>query len=100
MVGLPAAEFDRAYAAGYDVAAAERCGAEIDAGLVRSNLVEGAKRRGLTESAADKAGRAIDKTRSEFRRKLLGRPEFCVSEYAVSSDTLAEYQKGQVSSAP
>ena len=42
VVGLPAEDFDRAYTAGLDVAAAERCGAGVDAGLVRYNLVEDA----------------------------------------------------------
>ena len=45
VVGLPPEEFDRAYAAGYDIAAAERCGETIDAGLVRYNLVQDIKRR-------------------------------------------------------
>ncbi len=100
VVGLPAAEFNRAYAAGYDVAAAERCGASVDAGLVRYNLVEDVKRRGLDDAVSDKAGRAFDKTRSEFNRKLQSRPDFCVTEYAVTQDTLARYQKGEFSPEP
>lgn len=97
VVGLPPEEFERAFAAGYDVAAADRCGDAVDAGLVRYHLVENAKRRGLDEAAADKAGRAFDKTRSEFARKLQARPEYCVTDYAVTRDTLALYQKGEFS---
>lgn len=97
MVGLPADIFDRAYAAGYDVAAAERCGAEIDAGHVRHTLVTDIQRRGLDPGIADKAGRAFDKTRSEFTGKLHARPDYCVTEYAVSPELLAQYQKGEFS---
>ncbi len=99
VVGLPPEEFDRAYAAGYDIAAAERCGETIDAGLVRYNLVQDIKRRNLGDAVADKAGRAFDKTRSEFARKLQARPDYCVTEYAVSRDTLALYRKGEFSAA-
>jgi hypothetical protein len=100
VVGLPSQEFDRAYAAGYDVAAAERCGEPVDSGLVRHNLVEDVKRRGLDASVADKAGRTYDKTRSEFARKLRSRPEFCVTEYAVARETFAQYQKGEFATRP
>lgn len=99
VVGLPPEEFNRAYAAGYDIAAAERCGEPIDAGLVRYNLVQDAKRRGLGDEIADKTGRAFDKTRSEFARKLQARPDYCVTEYAVSRDTLAHYRQGEFSAA-
>jgi hypothetical protein len=99
VVGLPPEEFNLAYAAGYDIAAAERCGETIDAGLVRYNLVEDVKRRGLGDGIADKTGRAFDKTRSEFARKLEARPDYCVTEYAVSRDTLALYRKGEFSAA-
>ncbi len=85
MVGLSASEFDRAYAAGYDVAAAERCGAPVDAGLVRNNLVEAMKRD------------TFDKTRAEFTRKLQSRPEYCVTEYAIPRESLARYEKGEFS---
>ncbi len=94
VVGLPPDEFNRAYAAGYDIAAAERCGEPIDAGLVRYKLVEDIKRRGLGDAVADKAGHAFDKTRSEFARKLQSRPDYCVTEYALSRDTLAQYRNG------
>jgi hypothetical protein len=97
MVGLPASEFDRAYAAGYDVAAAERCGAPVDAGLVRNNLIEAMKREGLDAVTVDKAGRTFDKTRAEFTRKLQSRPEYCVTEYAVPRESLARYEKGEFS---
>lgn len=99
VVGLPPDEFDRAYAAGYDIAAAERCGEIIDAGFVRYNLVEDVKRRGLGDAVADKAGHAFDKTRSEFARKLQGRTDYCVTEYALSRDTLAQYRRGDFSAA-
>lgn len=99
MVGLPAEEFERAYAAGYDVAAAERCGAAIDAGAVRHALVTDAERRGQEPGVADRAGRAFDKTRSEFTRKLHARPDYCVTEYTVSPELLAQYQKGEFSAA-
>ena len=99
VVGLPPEEFNRAYAAGYDIAAAERCGETIDAGVVRYNLVEDVKRRGLGDGIADKTGHAFDKTRSEFARKLQARPDYCVTEYAVSRDTLALYRKGEFSAA-
>lgn len=95
--GLPADEFNRAYAAGYDIAAAERCGAAVDAGLVRYNLVEDVKRRGLDPALADKSGLAFDKTRAEFARKLKARPDYCVTEYTVTGATLAQYQKGEFS---
>jgi hypothetical protein len=85
VVGLPAEDFDRAYTAGLDVAAAERCGAGVDAGLVRYNLVEDAKRRGLAADVAEKSGRAFDKTRMEFAQRLAQRPDYCVSGYAVNS---------------
>jgi hypothetical protein len=97
MVGLSASEFDRAYAAGYDVAAAERCGAPVDAGLVRNNLVEAMKREGLDPDTLDKAGRTFDKTRAEFTRKLQSRPEYCVTEYAIPRESLARYEKGEFS---
>jgi CRISPR/Cas system-associated exonuclease Cas4 (RecB family) len=97
MVGLPGSEFERAYAAGYDVAAAERCGAPVDAGLVRSKLVEAMKHEELDAVTVDKAGRTFDKTRSEFTRKLQSRPEYCVSEYAVPRESLARYEKGEFS---
>ena len=97
MVGLPGSEFERAYAAGYDVAAAERCGAPVDAGLVRSKLVEAMKHEELDAVTVDKAGRTFDKTRSEFTRKLQSRPEYCVSEYAVPRGSLARYEKGEFS---
>lgn len=99
MVGLPAGEFERAYAAGYDVAAAERCGAAIDAGAVRHALVTDAERRGLAPGIADKAGRTFDKTRSEFTRKLKSRPDYCVAEYAISPEQLARYKQGDFSAA-
>jgi hypothetical protein len=99
MVGLPAEEFDRAYAAGYDVAAAERCGAAVDAGHIRHALVEDVKRRGADPTVADKAGRAFDKTRSEFTGKLQARPDYCVTEYAVPPERLAQYNKGEFSAA-
>jgi hypothetical protein len=99
VVGLPDEEFQRAYAAGFDVAAAERCGEDIDAGLIRYKLVESVKKRGLGDTVADKAGRTFDKTRSEFANKLQSRPDYCVSEYAVSRETLALYQKGEFSDA-
>jgi CRISPR/Cas system-associated exonuclease Cas4 (RecB family) len=97
MAGLPASEFDRAYAAGYDVAAAERCGVPVDAGLVRNNLVETMKREGLDAANVDKAGRTFDKTRAEFTRKLQSRPEYCVTEYAIPRESLARYEKGEFS---
>jgi hypothetical protein len=96
-VGLPAYEFEQAYAVGLDVAAAERCGDTVDAGLVRYNLVENAKRRGQPDAIAEKAGRAFDKTKAEYTRRLAKTPEFCVSQYNVSSETLALYQKGEFS---
>lgn len=99
IVGLPADDFQRAYAAGYDVAAAERCGEALDAGLIRYRLVEDAKRRGLTDADADTAGRTFDKTRAEFSRKLQSRPDYCVAEYSVSRETLSLYQKGEFSNA-
>jgi Tfp pilus assembly protein PilX len=98
-VGLPPDEFQLAYAAGYDIAAAERCGETIDAGLVRYNLVQDIKRRGMDDAVASKAGHAFDKTRSEFARKLQSRPDYCVTEYALSRDTLALYRKGEFSTA-
>ena len=97
VVGLPAEDFDRAYVAGLDIAAAQRCGVAVDAGVVRINLVEDAKRRGRNDATAEKAGRAFDKTRAEFARKLQSRPEFCVSQYAVSPEALALYRKGEFS---
>ena len=97
VVGLPSEEFGRAYTAGYDVAAAERCGQAVDPGRVRHNLVEDVKRRGLDPAIADKSSRAFDKTRGEFTRKLQSRPDYCVTEFAVSQETLAEYQKGEFS---
>ena len=97
MVGLSASEFNRAYATGYDVAAAERCGTSIDAGLVRNNLVEAMKREGLDDDTVIKAGQTFDKTRAEFTRKLQSRPEYCVTEYAVPRETLARYEKGEFS---
>ncbi len=99
MVGLPADEFERAYAAGYDVAAAERCGAAIDAGAVRHALVTDVERRGLAPGIADKAGRTFDKTRSEFTRKLKSRPDYCVTEFAMPPEQLAKYIKGDFSGA-
>jgi hypothetical protein len=93
VVGLPPEEFNRAYAAGYDIAAAERCGETIDAGLVRYNLVEDVKRRGMGDGIADKTGRAFDKTRSEFARKLQARPDYCVTEYAVARHSCALSQR-------
>ncbi|OYW54632.1 MAG: hypothetical protein B7Y80_06220 [Hyphomicrobium sp. 32-62-53] len=99
MVGLPADEFERAYAAGYDVAAAERCGANIDAGAVRHALVTDVERRGHPSGIADKAGRTFDKTRSEFTQKLHARPDYCVTEYAVPPERLAQYAKGEFSPA-
>lgn len=97
MVGLPPSEFERAYAAGYDVAAAERCGQPIDAGLVRHNLIVGMKQRDLDPSTIEKAGRTFDKTRAEFTRKLRSRPEYCVTEYAIPRERLAQYEKGEFS---
>ena len=97
IVGLPAEDFDRAHVTGLDIAAAERCGVTVDAGGVRANLVEDTKRRGRDDATAEKAGRAFDKTRAEFTRKLQSRPEFCVSEYAVAPETLALYRKGEFS---
>ncbi len=99
MVGLPAEDFERAYAAGYDVAAAERCGAAVDAGRIRHALVEDVRRRGGQPPVADKAGRTFDKTRSEFASKLQARPDFCVTEYAVTPERLAQYDKGEFSAA-
>jgi hypothetical protein len=99
MVGLPASEFERAYAAGYDVAAAERCGAAIDAGAVRYALVTDVERRGLTSDIADKAGRTFDKTRSEFASKLKSRPDYCVTEFQMSPEQLAKYNKGDIAAA-
>ncbi len=97
VVGLPAEDFDRAYLVGLDIAAAQRCGVTVDAGGVRAHLVEDAKRRGRDDATSEKAGRAFDKTRAEFARKLQSRPEYCVSEYAVAPETLALYGKGQFS---
>lgn len=97
VVGLPAADFERAYKAGLDVAAAERCGAAVDAGLVRYNLVEDAKRRGMPPEVAEKSGRAFDKTRSEFALKLAKKPDYCIRNYNVSAAQLALYQNGQFS---
>lgn len=99
MVGLPAEEFERAFAAGYDVAAAERCGAAIDAGAVGHALVTDVERRGHPPGIADKAGRTFDKTRSEFTQKLRARPDYCVTEYAVPPERLAQYAKGEFSAA-
>jgi hypothetical protein len=95
MVGLPPSQFERAYAAGYDVAAAERCGQAIDAGLVRHNLIAGIQREGMDPVIVEKAGRTFDKTRAEFTRKLQTRPEYCVTEYAVPRERLAQYEKGE-----
>lgn len=95
--GLPSEEFDRAYRAGLDIAAAERCGVPVDAGLVRYNLVEDSKRRGVTPEIAEKSGRAFDKTRAEYRLKLYRKPQFCVSEYDVSVSQLTLYQQGEFS---
>lgn len=92
--GLPAPDFERAFAAGLDVAAAERCGSGVDAGLVRHNLVENSKRRGLSGSEAEKAGLAFDKTRQEYGAKLASDPAYCVRAYADGQDRLARYQKG------
>lgn len=97
MVGLPPSEFERAYAAGYDVATAERCGQPIDAGLVRHNLVESLNQQNLDPATIEKAGRTFDKTRAEFTRKLRSRPEYCVSEYAIPRERLAQYEKGEFS---
>jgi hypothetical protein len=99
MVGLPPEEFERAYAAGYDIAAAERCGAALDAGAVRHALVTDVERRGHPTGIADKAGRAFDKTRTEFTQKLHARPDYCVTEYAVPPERLAQYAKGEFSAA-
>jgi hypothetical protein len=97
VVGLPADEFEQAYAVGLDVAAAERCGDPVDAGLVRYNLVENARRRGQPDAIAEKAGRAFDKTKAEYASRLAKAPEFCISQYNVSRETLALYQKGEFS---
>lgn len=97
MVGLPPTEFQRAYAAGYDVAAAERCGRAVDAGRVRHNLVEGMKQQNVAPEIVEKAGRTFDKTRTEFTQKLRSRPEYCVTEYAIPSERLAQYEKGEFS---
>jgi hypothetical protein len=96
-VGLPPSDFERAYAAGYDVAAAERCGQAVDAGLVRHNLVEGMKQQNLDPAIVEKAGRTFDKTRTEFTRKLRSRPDYCVTEYAIPRERLAQYEKGEFS---
>ncbi len=97
MMGLPPTEFQRAYAAGYDVAAAERCGQAVDAGRVRHNLVEGMKQQNVAPELVEKAGRTFDKTRTEFTQKLQSRPEYCVAEYAVPAERLAQYEKGEFS---
>lgn len=99
MASLPAEDFERAYAAGYDIAAAERCGAVIDAGAVRHALVTDAERRGLGPELAAKTGRTFDMTRTEFTLKLKSRPDYCVTEYAVSPEQLAQYAKGEFSAA-
>jgi hypothetical protein len=61
--------------------------------------LEDAKRRGLGDEIADKTGSAFDKTRSEFARKLQARPDYCVTEYTLSRETLALYRKGEFSAA-
>ncbi len=95
MPGVPEADFERAFTAGLDVAAAERCGAPVDAGLVRYNLVEDAKRRGLPAGQADKAGVAFDKTRAEYSQRLQADPSFCATGYTPVPERLALYQKGE-----
>ena len=97
MMGLPPTEFQRAYAAGYDVAAAERCGQAVAAGRVRHNLVEAMKQQNVAPEIVEKAGRTFDKTRAEFTQKLRSRPEYCVTEYAIPSERLAQYEKGEFS---
>lgn len=91
VVGLPADEFQIAHNAGLDVAAAEHCGSAVDAGLVRHRLVAEARLRGTPDEVAEKSGRAFDKTRSEFSRRLAGTPGSCTSGPAV---TLAPSAKG------
>lgn len=98
--GLPEAEFNQAFAAGLDVAAAERCGTQVDAGLVRHNLVETVKRRGLSSNQAEKSGLAFDKTRNEYSAKLAKDPAYCVRAYADAQDRLARYQKGDFPDLP
>lgn len=100
VVGLPADEFQIAHNAGLDVAAAEHCGTAVDAGLVRHRLVEEARRRGLPDEVAEKSGRAFDKTRSEFSRRLAKTPGSCPSGPAVSAETLAQSGKGEFSAPP
>lgn len=100
VAGLPSDAFERSYAVGYDVAAAERCGETIDAGAVRYRLVENLKGRGYDEATAEKGGRTFDKTRAELTRKLKTQPEFCVSQYALSPEALALYRKGEFPADP
>lgn len=98
--GLPDADFERAFQAGLDVAAAERCGGSLDGGAVRYHLVEDAKRRGLSDAVADRAGVAFDKTRSEYAQRLAGQSAFCVSSYVAPEARLAGYAKGEFPAPP
>lgn len=98
--GLPTPEFARSFAAGLDVAAAERCGESVDAGLVRYNLVEYGKRSGLPAHQAEKAGLAFDKTRSEYAHKLAADPAYCTRDHTPTQERLALYQKGEFPDPP
>jgi hypothetical protein len=95
VTGLPSAAFDRAFATAMAVTAAEHCGEPVDAGAIRSKLLEYELRGGGTADEARKAGLAFDKTRAEYKLKLTAQHEFCATEYQPNPLQLAAYTRGE-----
>jgi hypothetical protein len=93
--GLQPSQFDLAFAAGLAVAAAERCGLAVDAGRVRYEIVQSLLKSGADETLAERAGRAFDKTRSEYSDRLASRPDYCVTEFEADPDRLLAMEEGR-----
>jgi hypothetical protein len=94
-MGLPKPEFDRVFVAAIDVGGAEHCGAKVDGGVVRSNLLVYQASRGLPADQVENSGRVFDKTRTEFKSRIASQAGFCSTDYKPDLDKNAGYEKGQ-----
>lgn len=100
VMGLPKSEFDRVFVAAIDVGAAERCGAKVDAGLIRSNLIAAQAQRGLAPEQVENSGRAFDKTRNEYKGRIASQADFCSTDYRPEVSKTAAYEKGDFPDVP
>ncbi len=100
VMGLPKAEFDRVFVAAIDVSSAEHCGADVDAGLIRSNLIAAQTQRGLPPGQVESSGLAFDKTRNEYKRRISSQASFCSTDYKPELSHIAAYEKGAFPDVP